>query len=58
MRDPLLACAAPTVGGGTGFRADGGAGATYCAPKPCAYDTDCAPAGLCGPGAQCVRSGP
>jgi PKD repeat protein len=61
-RDPLLACVAPmnatppsADGGATGFRADGGAGASYCAPKPCASDTDCAPAGLCGPGAQCVR---
>jgi PKD repeat protein len=53
--DPLLGCVAPTSGdaGATGFRTDGGA-ASYCAPLPCAYDTDCAPAGRCGPGAQCV----
>jgi hypothetical protein len=58
VRDPLLACSAPQTGdaGSAGFQADGApAGATYCAPKTCTSDADCAPVGRCGPSAQCVR---
>jgi PKD repeat protein len=57
MRDPLLGCSAAAGGdGGTGYQIDAAAGTTYCAPKPCVVDADCAPAGRCGPGARCVRS--
>jgi hypothetical protein len=56
-RDPLLACSAPaSADGGAGYQADAAPGVTYCAPKACVGDADCAPAGRCGPGARCVRS--
>src|SRR5262249_37565832 len=55
-RDPLLACQAPGGGGALGFSvADGARGATYCAPRPCSKDIDCAPAGVCSAG-HCVRA--
>jgi PKD repeat protein len=55
-RDPLLECSAPAGSdGGAGYQTDASPGATYCAPKACVGDADCAPAGRCGPGARCVR---
>jgi PKD repeat protein len=47
--DPLLAC---TAAGG--FQVDASAGLTFCAPKACSSDADCAPAGRCGPNGGCV----
>jgi hypothetical protein len=42
-RDPLLACSTAGV-------------TPLCAPKVCASDADCAPAGRCGQDARCVRT--
>ena len=59
LRDPLLACTAPDAGadGGAGaFQADAAAGATFCAPKPCATDMDCAPSGRCAPNGACAST--
>jgi hypothetical protein len=56
VRDPLLACAAPN-GGATsgGFQADAAAGLSFCVPKPCGGDAECAPSGRCAPTGDCVR---
>ena len=55
-RDPLLACGGPNDGdGGAGFQSDAAAGTTYCAPKPCTSDADCAPSGRCGTSSRCAR---
>jgi hypothetical protein len=46
--DPLLACAAPGRAGPLGFKVmDAPAGATFCAPRACDVDAQCAPAGVC-----------
>ena len=57
--DRLLACAPPAGKGPLAFTvAEPPAGRTFCAPRPCTADADCAPAGVCrgDPGAtHCVR---
>jgi len=47
--DPLLACSLPGGPGAYGFTVPTSEpiGATYCAPRRCAADSDCAPAGHC-----------
>jgi hypothetical protein len=49
--DPLLECRAPTSNGAFAFTVPVGEppGATYCAPRRCAGDADCSPAGHCPP---------
>jgi hypothetical protein len=46
-RDPLLACAPPSMSAGPTV--------TVCAPKRCTGDAACAPSGRCGPDGVCVR---
>jgi PKD repeat protein len=57
-RDPLLRCEPPGGAGPLGFQiASAPTGSTYCAPRACADQTDCAPAGACAPlgaGGHCV----
>jgi len=45
--DPLLDCAAPRDDGWLGFTVDDKVPTTYCAPRRCALDKDCAMAGHC-----------
>jgi PKD repeat protein len=59
-QDPLLACVAPgpsLLGFELTTPPSTGAGGAYCAPKPCASNTDCGAAGLCradSGGGHCV----
>jgi len=63
--DPLLACELPGAPGSLGFtRMASGSNpppattTAYCAPRRCAQDTDCGPAGTCtssGGGRHCTR---
>jgi PKD repeat protein len=61
-RDPLLGCEAPGGAGALGFQMSAAtAGATFCAPRRCGADAECAPAGTCTPlgvGAHCLRRSP
>ena len=56
-RDPLLRCEPAGSAGPLGFQVTPPvAGATYCAPRKCAAETECDPAGTClppGAGGHC-----
>jgi hypothetical protein len=58
-RDPLLRCEPAGSAGPLGFQVTPPApGATYCAPRKCAVEPDCEPAGTClplGAGGHCQR---
>jgi PKD repeat protein len=60
MRDPLLACETGAGGGSLGFTTSPPAPtATFCAPRACTSQADCAPSGTCKPlgvGAHCVAN--
>ena len=51
VADPLLACAAAGGAGALGFQIAPApaTGTNYCAPRACATQADCAPAGTCAP---------
>lgn len=56
--DPLLACEAPGAPGPLGFSVSAGSPATntYCAPKRCTRNAECAPTGTCpAGGGHCQR---
>ncbi|HEY2731682.1 MAG TPA: PKD domain-containing protein [Polyangia bacterium] len=59
-RDPLLSCQAATGAGLLGFSISPPAPmVTFCAPRSCASQADCAPAGMCAPKAavaHCVAN--
>jgi PKD repeat protein len=59
-RDPLLACETGAGGGALGFTTSPPAPtATFCAPRSCTSQADCAPSGTCKPlgvGAHCVAN--
>jgi PKD repeat protein len=59
-RDPLLACETGAGGGALGFTTSPPAPtATFCAPRACTSQADCAPSGTCKPlgvGAHCVAN--
>ncbi|HVU50716.1 MAG TPA: hypothetical protein VHL80_08510, partial [Polyangia bacterium] len=58
--DPLLACETGAGGGALGFTISPPAPtATFCAPRACTSQADCAPSGSCTPlgvGAHCVAN--
>ena len=58
--DPLLTCGTGAGGGALGFTTSPPVPtATYCAPRSCTSQADCAPSGTCKPlgvGAHCVAN--